>query len=256
MYNQIYNCDCLEGMKEIPDGAVDFILSDLPFGMVDCDWDKRIPFEPMWEQFKRVTKHNAAIALFANGKFLIELAASNLKMYRYKIVWLKNLATGFLNAKKMPLKAHEDILIFYRKLPTYNPQFTKGKPYDKSGYRQSKNYCGGKGSFQVLKNDTGDRYPYDYQLFRMIYASAETQYHDTQKPVDLLEWLIKTYSNAGELVLDATIGSGSTAVACVNTGRRFIGYETDEHYFEVAQRRIREAQAKKAQELFDSTAIE
>ncbi|MBQ3433775.1 MAG: site-specific DNA-methyltransferase [Selenomonadaceae bacterium] len=258
MYNQIYNIDCLEGMKEIPDGAVDFILSDLPFGMVDCDWDKRIPFEPMWEQFKRVTKHNAAIALFANGKFLIELAASNLKMYRYKIVWLKNLATGFLNAKKMPLKAHEDILIFYRKLPTYNPQFTKGKPYTRGGFRQSTCYTDGKRIRQPEVEYPDKRFPYDFLSLRCSNGRAcpFNGEHVNQKPVDLLEWLIKTYSNAGELVLDATIGSGSTAVACVNTGRQFIGYETDEHYFEVAQRRIREAQAKKAQELFDSTAVE
>lgn len=256
MCNQIYNIDCLEGMKDIPDGAVDCIISDLPFEITNCHWDKKIPFEPMWEQFKRVTKKNAAIALFANGKFLIELAASNLKMYRYKIVWLKNLATGFLNAKKMPLKAHEDILIFYRQLPTYNPQFTQGKPYDYSRIvKWSDNYRAGK--CQGAVNETGDRFPRDTQAFKGCFGgNCPEMFHPTQKPVDLLEYLIKTYTNEGELVLDATIGSGSTAVAAINTGRKFIGFETDAHYFEVAQRRIAEAQAKKSSELFDSTAIE
>lgn len=252
MFNQIYNLDCLEGMKEIPDGAVDLILTDLPFNITNCHWDKKIPFEPMWEQFKRVTKENAAIALFAKGKFLIELAYSNLKMYRYKWVWQKNLATGFLNAKKMPLCAHEDILIFYRKLPTYNPQFTQGKPYRANIYSSTSRNYGKIKTDSTLKTSEAKRFPRDDLNFQ-FYNHNE---HSTEKPVDLLEYLIRTYTNEGEVVLDATIGSGSTAVACVNTGRQFIGFETNEHYFEVAQKRISEAQAKKAQELFDSTAVE
>lgn len=233
--------DCLDLMKEIPSGSVDFICADLPFAMTDCDWDVRIPFEPMWAEFKRVIKQNAAIALFANGKFLIELAASNLKMYRYKIVWLKNLATGFLNAKKMPLKAHEDILIFYQKLPTYNPQFTQGKPY-KSIHRRNKKSPYREGIGGHCDAHDGRRYPLDTQKFWSSFAAGKIPLHSTQKPVDLLEWLIKTYTNEGETVLDCCMGSGSTGVACVNTGREFIGYELDERYFEIAAKRIAEAE--------------
>ena len=249
MFNQIYNCDCLEGMKKIPDGSVDFILSDLPFQMTDCHWDKKIPFEPMWKEFYRVAKKNAAMALFANGKFLIELAASNLKDYRYKIVWLKNLATGFLNAKKMPLKCHEDVLIFYRQLPTYNPQFTQGKPYIHHGNQyRSENYRDGIENWRTSSD--GRRFPRDIVKGCQPQVN-DTAFHPTQKPVELLEYLIKTYTNEGEVVLDATIGSGSTAVAAINTNRQFIGFELDEKYFEIAQKRISEAQAKREQILLE-----
>lgn len=165
-------------------------------------------------------------------------------MFRYEWIWHKNLGTGFLNAKKMPLKCHENILVFYQKLPTYNPQWTYGKPY---GLRErksfSENYAGQEYTF--INNDDGRRYPLDVLPKTM----QPKDLHPTQKPVDLLEYLIKTYTNGGELVLDATIGSGSTAVACVNTGRHFIGFETEEKFYEIANKRIAEAQAKKAQEL-------
>lgn len=246
---ELYNEDCLQGMKRIADGTVDCILSDLPYQITDCAFDVRIPFEPMWEQFKRVTKRNAAIVLFANGKFLIELAASNLKDYRYKWVWHKNLGTGFLNAKKMPLKCHEDILIFYQQLPTYNPQFSEGKPYKFTHPTGSENYQCKYG--EVVRESDGRRYPIDEINFMQVTNfSAETCYHPQQKPVALLEYLIKTYTNAGELVLDATMGSGSTGVACANTGRRFIGFETETKFYDIAKKRIDEALAKKAQELF------
>ena len=239
----IYNEDCLEGMKKIADGSVDMILTDLPFQMTDCAWDKRLPFAPMWKEFYRVTKKNAAIALFANGKFLIELAASNLKHYRYKWIWKKNVGTGFLNARKMPLKAHEDVLVFYQQLPTYNPQFTKGKPYEVPHYgthRTSKNW---QGHGDVITKNDGRRYPLDVQIFDIV-----QDVHPTQKPVDLLEYLIKTYTNEGETVLDATMGSGSTGVACVNTGRNFIGFETEKKFYEIAEKRI--AAAQREQSLF------
>ena len=234
--------DCLELMKEIPNGSVDLILTDLPFGITDCAFDKRIPFEPMWKEFYRVTKLNAAICLFAASKFLIELAMSNLKDYRMKWVWEKSLGVGFLNAKKMPLRCHEDILVFYRKLPTYNPQFTKGKPYVKVNTPKDTNY-GLKPPTKSISD--GTRHPRDVQFFQTM-----QEYHPQQKPVDLLEYLIKTYTNEGETVLDATMGSGSTGVACVNTNRKFIGFELEKEFFDIAEKRISEALAKKAQELF------
>lgn len=246
--NSIYQGDCLELMKEIPDASIDFICVDVPYGITACAWDKRIPFAPMWSEVMRVAKDNAAIAMFAKGKFLIELASSNLKYYRYKWVWHKNLACGFLNAKKMPLCAHEDILIFYRHLPTYNPQFTQGKPYCKTGSSSSRNY-GKIKNFHTTDNLTGDRYPTDLQKFKTPNSGFPKNHqsnvvHSTQKPVDLLEYLIKTYSNAGEVVLDFTCGSGSTCVAAVNSGRQFIGIELDEKYFEIACDRVVEAENK------------
>ena len=252
--------DCLEFMKEIPDGSVDMILTDLPYGITDAPFDKRIPFEPMWKEFYRVAKKKAAMALFANGKFLIELAASNLKDYRYKWVWHKNLGTGFLNAKKMPLKCHEDILIFYRTLPTYNPQKWKGKPQRWKNqsplYVRTDNYRTCVQPRSGYENSAGIYYPRDVIDFAVMFSGApkygDKAYtvHPQEKPVDLLEYLIKTYTNEGETVLDATMGSGSTGVAAINTGRDFIGFEKEQNFFEISQKRIAEAQAKKAQELF------
>ena len=248
----IYNEDCLEGMKRIPDGSVDMILTDLPYGITDCPFDVRIPFEPMWEQFKRVTKRNAAIVLFSQMPFGAELIMSNRKMFRYKWCWLKNCSTGFLNCNKMPLKAHEDVLVFYQALPTYNPQFVQDKPWTRKGYTGSKNYQAFRDGLKWRETvSAGNRYPLDVQLFKTPYAGGEgDKSHPTQKPTDLLEYLIKTYTNEGETVLDATMGSGSTGVACVNTGRQFIGFETEQKFFEIAQKRIEEAQAARAQELF------
>ena len=247
MNYEIYNEDCLEGMKKIPDGSVDMILTDLPYGTTDCDFDKRLPFEPMWEQFLRVTKKKAAIALFANGKFLIELAASNLKHYRYDWIWEKHVGMGFFNANKMPLRCHEKILIFYQQLPTYNPQMRKGKPY----FRRHKDYGGGvyQPEERIPTINDGQRYPRDVQKFNATVGIA-TRYHPTQKPVPLLEYLIKTYTNEGEVVLDATMGSGSTGVAAVNTNRRFIGFELEKNFFEIAKRRIDEAIVQREQSLF------
>ncbi len=191
--DRIYNEDCLVGMKDIPDGVVDFILTDLPFGITDAPFDIRIPFEPMWAQFKRVTKRGAAIALFANGKFLFELAASNLKDYRYKWIWFKTVRNGFLNAHKMPLKAHEDILIFYDKLPTYNPQKWKSTPYTRISSTKSTNYSkGGWKEGCVTESPDGERMPIDVVKFnseRVLWGKGE-MYHPTQKPVDLLEYLL------------------------------------------------------------------
>ncbi|MBR0288021.1 MAG: site-specific DNA-methyltransferase [Selenomonadaceae bacterium] len=245
---KLYNGDCLELMKEIPDGSVDMILDDLPYGTTDCAFDKRLPFEPMWAEFKRVTKHNAAIVLFSQMPFGAELIMSNRKMFRYEWCWEKSLGVGFLNAKKMPLRCHENILVFYQALPTYNPQFAQGKPYVNEVKKSTLNY--GKCNRQVTISD-GRRYPRDIVKFYQVGNFNHTDnYHPQQKPVGLLEYLIKTYTNAGETVLDATMGSGSTGVACVDTGRKFVGIELDETFYKIAQERIAKAQALKAQELF------
>lgn len=253
MIDKIYNEDCLEGMKRIPDGAVDFILTDLPFGITDCEFDVRIPFDPMWEQFKRVTKGNAAIALFSQMPFGSDLIQSNRKMFRYEWIWQKTVRNGFLNAHKMPLKSHENILIFYRKLPTYNPQKWKSTPYSRKFSTKSINYSkGGWKEGYVTESPNGDRMPIDVIKFnsdRVLWGKGR-MYHPTQKPTDLLEYLIKMYSNEGELVLDATIGSGSTAVACIRTNRHFIGFETEERFYDIANERITKAQAEKQQALF------
>lgn len=249
MLFEIFNEDCLEGMKKIPDGSVDCIITDLPFSITDAPWDNKIPFAPMWEQFKRVTKRNAAIALFASGKFLIELAASNLRDYRYKWCWQKTMPVNFLNAKRMPLRAHEDILIFYQTLPTFNPQFTKSKPYKKNRPATSNLYVpnNGKGfDERCAESIDGKRYPLDVQQFKQPHGKI----HPTQKPVDLLEYLIKTYTNEGETILDATMGSGSTGIACVNTNRNFIGFEIEKNFYDIAQKRLEKAIADREQRLF------
>lgn len=250
---KIFNEDCLEGMKRIPDGSVDMVLCDPPFNITDCEFDKALPLPLLWEQVLRVSKLNAAMLFFTIGKFTIEFAASQLNLYRYEWIWRKNLATGFLNAKKMPLRAHENILVFYRKLPTYNPQLTEGEPYKRVGLTGSDNYQAFKGGikrWKELYND-GWRYPVDIQEFKQPYAGgAGDKSHPTQKPVDLLEYLIHTYTNEGEVVLDCTMGSGSTGVACMNTGRKFIGFETEKKFFDIAKKRITEALALKQQELF------
>lgn len=251
MSYEIYNEDCLEGMKRIPDGSVDAIICDPPYGTTDCDFDVRIPFEPMWEQFKRVTKKNAAICLFSQMPFGAELIMSNRKMFRYEWIWEKSLGVGFFNANKMPLRCHENILVFYAKLPTYNPQFTKGKAFSKripetlphNKIYSTKADC-------VYEQDGYHYYPRDVQKFNPVQGHEHPRYHQTQKPVPLLEYLIKTYTNEGEMVLDATMGSGSTGVACMNTGRRFIGFETETKFYDIAKKRLDEALAKKAQELF------
>lgn len=241
----VYNEDCLQGMSRIETGSVDCILTDLPYGITDCPFDVRLPFEPMWEQFKRVTKRNAAIVLFSQMPFGAELIMSNRKMFRYEIIWLKTHYSGFLNASKMPLKGHENILVFYQQLPTYNPQFTKGEPYTRISDRKSANYSNGKRFKQPDVINREFRYPVDYQSFR-----HEKKHHPTQKPTALLEYLIKTYTNEGELVLDATMGSGSTGVAAINTGRNFIGYETEQNFYDIARQRLDRAVAERRQSLF------
>lgn len=232
---ELYNGDCLEVMKNIPDKSIDMILCDLPFGTTKNSWDEIIPFDKLWEQYNRIIKDNGAIVLFAQTPFDKVLGNSNLKMLRYEWIWVKHMSTGFLNAKKMPMKAHENILVFYKKLPIYNPQFTEGKPYTKScGPSTSSNYGIHGNHGKVITINKGYRYPRDILKFK----HDKEKLHPTQKPVELLEYLIKTYTNENMLVLDNCMGSGSTGIACLNTNRRFIGIELDENYYNIAKQRI------------------
>ena len=223
--------DCLERMKEIPDGSVDMILTDPPYGTTACKWDSIIPLEPMWEQLKRVIKPNGAIVMTASQPFTTTLIASNMKMFRYDLKWCKTQGTGFYNANRMPMRAHEDILVFYSALPCYNPQKTEGTPYTQKRGSASDVYQGK--DLHVTISD-GGRHPLSWKVFKR----DKTKQHPTQKPVALMEYLIKTYTNEGETVLDFTMGSGTTGVACVNLNRRFIGIEKVDEYFEIAEERI------------------
>jgi len=225
--------DCLERMKEIPDGSVDMILTDPPYGTTACKWDSIIPLEPMWEQLKRIIKHNGAIVMTASQPFTSILVYSNLKMFSCQWVWEKEQGVNFMMAKKQPMKVHEDVILFCNKQPTYNPQMTKGKPYT-SGKGDSGEVTGKVKKIQT--KNSGTRYPRSIQKI-----NRQTGWHPTQKPVALMEYLIKTYTNEKETVLDFTMGSGSTGVACVNTGRNFIGIELDEDYFKIASERIKQS---------------
>lgn len=223
--------DCLELMKDIPDASIDMILCDLPYGTTKNKWDSVIPLDKLWLQYKRIIKNNGAIVLFSQMPFTASLVNSNIKMFRYEWIWEKDNGTGFLNANKMPLKIHENIEIFYKKIPVYNPQMRTGfKPYKTFTGRKTTNY----GDFdRVETKSNGERYPIDIIKFK-----KDSGLHPTQKPVALLEYLIKTYTNEGATVLDNCMGSGSTGVACVNTNRNFVGIELDEEYFNIAKERI------------------
>lgn len=232
--------DCLELMRDIPDGSVDAIITDPPYGTTACKWDSVIPFEPMWTELKRIIKPNGAIVLFGSQPFTSALVMSNPKMFRYDWVWAKNSGSGFLNASKMPMKKSENISVFYKKLPTYNPQnLIEQNKIVKTRQSFSKNTALGDIGVKNLGGEYLSKYT-NYPI-NVITCNEEKGLHPTQKPVALLEYLIKTYTNEGETVLDFTMGSGSTGVACVNTNRNFIGIELDEKYFEIAKKRIEEA---------------
>jgi site-specific DNA-methyltransferase (adenine-specific) len=223
-------------MKGIPDGSVDLVLTDPPYGTTACKWDSVIPLEPMWKQLKRITKKDSAIVMTASQPFTSALVMSNPKMFKYCWVWEKSKASGFLNAKKRPLVAHEDIVIFCKGKTPYNPIMSKGEAYNK-GLRKDQSKGDVYGKFdRVVVSSGGSRYPRSVQYFKT--AEREGSYHKTQKPVALMEYLIKTYTNEGETVLDFTMGSGTTGVAAKQLGRDFIGIELDEEYFKIAQERI------------------
>lgn len=225
--------DCLEKMLDIPDGSVDMVMADPPYGMTQCKWDLVIPLDLMWEQLKRVIKSNGAIVLMGNQPFTSKLISSNLEWFKYEWVWKKSKATGHLNAKKQPLRDKEDIVVFYSKQPTYNPQMTIGPSYKaRGGVVSSRVY----GKYSNYRNDNhGFRYP--KQIIDFNVGGRET-IHPTQKPVKLMEYLIKTYTNENETVLDFCMGSGTTGEAALNLNRNFIGIEKDEKYFQYAKERL------------------
>ena len=229
--------DCLELMKDIPDKSIDMILCDLPYGTTACKWDVVIPFEKLWTQYNRIIKDNGAIVLFGSEPFSSKLRMSNLKMYRYDWVWKKTIASNFALSKKQPQKKHENIIVFFKKQPTYNPQTEKGTPYIDKRCNGTRNVVVGTENIfkrKPIKNE-GFRYPSTIQEFS---NGNNNNVHPTQKPVELLEYLIKTYTNENETVLDNCMGSGSAGVACINTNRNFIGIELDEKYFNIAKERI------------------
>lgn len=228
-------------MKEIPSKSVDMILCDLPYGVTKNPCDKKLPYEELWREYKRIIKDNGAILLFGQGKFYVELVESNRKWFRYDIVWDKVLISGFLNANRMPLRRHEQIAVFYKKLPKYRPQFTEGQPLHGRGkaYRdkamKNQNY----GSFEPtddIRCGSTEKYPTSVLVFPKAHPSCAE--HPTEKPVALLEYLIKMYTDEGDVVMDNCMGSGSTIVACIRTNRRYIGFELNEEHFATAERRI------------------
>ena len=228
---ELWQGDCLELMKDIPDKSVDMILCDLPYGTTANKWDTVIPFEPLWEQYERVVKDNGAIVLTANQPFTTELIASNRKSYKYVWYWEKTKPSNHLNAKKQPLRTVEDIVVFYKKQPTYNPKMTKReRPIIGKDTGSQKTYGKTKGGYS---KEYSHKYPINLLRF-----PRDKQVHPTQKPVKLMEYLIKTYTNEGETVLDNCMGSGTTGVACRQLDRKFIGIELDETYFNLAKERI------------------
>jgi len=239
--------DCLERMKEIPDGSVDMVLTDPPYGTTACKWDSVIPLEPMWEHLKRVIKPNGAIVMTASQPFTSVLISSNLGMFKQIQVWDKKKPTGHLNAKKKILSRHEDICMFSKAVFgkfTYNPCMTKGKYRNKTPVRKSDNYDG---RVYSKLNHLGDNFNDEYYPTSIVEFSGANQkekVHPTQKPVALMEYLIKTYTDEGETVLDFAMGSGTTGVAAKNLNRDFIGIELDEGYFEIAKKRIDESTAE------------
>ena len=232
--NKIYNEDCLVGMKKIPDKSVDMILCDLPYGTTRNKWDTIIPLDELWKQYERVIKDNGAIVLNAQTPFDKVLGVSNLKMLKYEWIWDKVLPTGHLNAKKMPMKKTENILVFYKKLPTYNAQGLIYNPRMKK--RSSKSV----GSSNYGKHSDSNFSEYSGYPTNLLKFKRESGLHPTQKPVALFEYLIKTYTNEGETVLDNCMGSGTTAIAAINTNRNYIGFELDEEYCELSNNRIKE----------------
>ena len=252
---KLFNGDCIEVMETLPDKSIDLILCDLPYGTTACKWDNIIPFDDLWQQYNRITKDNSAIVLFGSEPFSSFLRMSNIKSYRYDWIWHKNTGSGFACANKMPMKYHENISVFYKKLPTYNPQY---QDYSEETHKRFKNGEQVNRKAQVLKSTnkiygglsfegikkidyTRGKNPESVQFFKSVPNCNGTRFHPTQKPIPLLEYLIKTYTNADDVVLDNCMGSGSTGVACANTGRDFIGIELDENYFNIAKNRIEAA---------------
>jgi site-specific DNA-methyltransferase (adenine-specific) len=246
--------DCLEKMKDIPDGSIDMILCDLPYGTTACKWDTIIPFEPLWEQYKRIIKDNGAIVLTASQPFTSALVMSNPKMFKYEWIWDKHIPRNFINAKIMPMQKHENVLVFGKGKLKYNPQMTlRDKPVTVKNYSKKD-----KDSAYKLNSDGSNDESYTYThrnpdtIIIGCWEANKGKLHSTQKPVALFEYLIKTYTNEGDLVLDNCMGSGTTGVACKNLNRNFIGIELDPEYFKIAEKRI-DVNEKLVKELKDGT---
>lgn len=243
---ELKNGDCLELMKEIPNNSIDMILCDLPYGTTSCKWDVIIPFDLLWEQYKRIIKENGAIALFSKQPFTSFLIQSNLKWWRYELIWEKEKGTDFGNSNRKPLNAHESIQLFYKKQPTYNKQMRPGEPYVINRKKNNNNNedLNFKSDNRGLYINKGERTPISVIKISRDNITKGSSFHPTQKPVKLCEWLIKSYTNEEDVVLDNCMGSGSTGIACVNTNREFIGYELNKEYFEIAKKRIEDAKIK------------
>jgi site-specific DNA-methyltransferase (adenine-specific) len=238
--NTIIEGDCLEIMPSIPDKSIDMVLADLPYGTTACKWDTIIPFEPLWEQYKRIIKDNGAIVLTASQPFTSALVMSNIKMFKYEWIWDKRLPSGFQIAKYRPMQRHENVVVFSDGTPKYYPIMTEQKPRKGGGFKVSSSSSPIKNVDGELRDYT-EKYP---QSILEFYKRDKGTTHPTQKPVALFEYLIKTYTNEGDTVLDNVIGSGTTAIACINLKRNFIGIEKEHDYVEIARNRINSLQTK------------
>ena len=261
--NNVFEGDCLEIMKQLPDKSIDMVLCDLPYGTTQNKWDSVIPLGELWQQYRRIVKDDGAIVLTSQGMFTAELMVSNPKMFRYKWIWEKSKSTNFLNAKKQPLRKHEDVCVFYRRQPVYHPQMIDGEPYDK-GIRKNQ-LSGSYGDFQpVHVHSDGKRYPTDIIYFKTAESEGKV-FHSTQKPVKLGRYFVRTYTNPGDIVLDNTSGSGSFLVAALLEGRNFVGIEKNENvalfkkgdidYIAVTKKRLRDAWNSMSQEVKESLKL-
>ena len=261
--NNVFEGDCLEIMKQLPDKSIDMVLCDLPYGTTQNKWDSVIPLGELWQQYRRIVKDDGAIVLTSQGMFTAELIVSNPKMFRYKWIWEKSKSTNFLNAKKQPLRKHEDVCVFYRRQPVYHPQMIDGEPYDK-GIRKNQ-MSGSYGDFQpVHVHSDGKRYPTDIIYFKTAESEGKV-FHPTQKPVELGRYFVRTYTNPGDIVLDNTSGSGSFLVAALLEGRNFIGIEKNENvalfkkgdinYITVTKQRLRDAWNSMSQDVKESLKL-
>ena len=254
---ELYKGDCLELMKNIPDKSIDMVLCDLPYGTTKCKWDIVIPFEPLWEQYNRIIKNNGAIVLFGSEPFSSKLRMSNLKMYKYDLIWEKERPTNIFTIKYQFGKVHENISVFYKNLQTYNPQMETSIQPNNNDKRKNKSQISKMNSIETkhsaiskISDEYNPKLRYPRDVLKFSRGTRRGTYNPTQKPIPLLEYLIKTYTNEEDTVLDNCMGSGSTGVSCVNTNRDFIGIELDKDYFNIANEIIKDAQKEMKRRLF------